>query len=174
LGNAAAPAAGFGLGFVGMSKLYTALKKKQLENETSAAEQRYISTLNTLREKTAQLAKLATPKTDALIATLLTKEANGGFIKWLMGVKPGDAVDEGAKAIRAKADEAQKWVEDLPARIAKFFGNNELSQAAGAAWLAGAGLSGMGVYHVLNKADRQRAANKKANNFPTEVDINPV
>jgi hypothetical protein len=76
LHGAAAPVS-FGVGFGGMAMVYNALKQKQLDNEINAAEKKYLATLQKVKEKTAELNKIATPKTDELIINLLEKKAFG-------------------------------------------------------------------------------------------------
>lgn len=185
----------FGAGVYGMSKVYNALKKKQLKDELAAAEQDYLTTLDKVKQKTAEVLNTSTPKTDELIVSFLKQKvaetaANQSHLDLqLKGL--GDLLSSGTKeAAKGLGSGLARFGEgllpDLPSKdeaanavgnaidtLKQQVGNSPLAQLPAAALLLTAlGSTGM-TYHLLNKANKRKEEEKKQT-LPKEVFINPI
>jgi hypothetical protein len=143
-------------GFMGASKLYEHIKKKQLDNQMKQTEQGY---LKALQDAHTKVGSVKTPNVDAFLSGLIEKAGEAlekeGFVtpEFLGNEGLGDVAGHQAKNM-----------------MNSFFGT-EVGKMTGAAMLMSALASGGATYGIAKKLDNDKEKAKEQTTLPTDVKL---
>ena len=146
-------------GFMGASKLYEHIKKKQLDDQMKQTEQGY---LKALQDAHTKVGSVQTPNTDAFLVGLIEKAGEclekNGFVStdFLGNEGVGDVIGHQSKNM-----------------LNSFFGT-EVGKMTGAAMLMSALASGGATYGIAKKLDNDKAKAKEQTTLPTDVKLHIV
>ena len=153
-GPAAFLGAGAG-GFLGASKLYEMLKKKQIANEQQGVEQNYLHTLQQAHQKTAA----STPHIDKFLEGLIEKAGESLKKDAMFGVDfPSEGVTD--------------MVKHQGGNLLDSAAHSDIGSAGIAAWLAAALGTGGLTYGIAKNMDNNKKRNQERSQLPSEVRLN--
>lgn len=141
-------------GFMGASKLYEHLKKKQLDAEMDKTQKDYMSALQQAHTK---VSSCKTPNVDSFLEGLINKAgeelSKTAYVtpEFLNGEGPADLVGHQTKNL-----------------FSSFF-DSDLGKMTGATMLLSALGSGAATYGIAKKMDNDKEKAKKQTNLPTDV-----
>ena len=143
-------------GWYGGSKIYEAIKKKQISDEQKKVEDQYLTTLQQAHHK---IASTQTPNIDKFLEGLITKVGE-------------ELKKEGLFGVDIPTEDIGDTVKNQTSRLWDSASHSSLGSGAIAAWLATALGAGGLTYGIANGMKKNKDKNRESSVLPSEIHLN--